>query len=583
MIVSSCHYSSEKEFSMKSVSAILLSLCILLFFAVSCSDGSSASPHELTIDASSQKDVWFPAGRFTDISINSMDPTVLYAVKTKNGGARGLVSRDNEPSDNILTTEVGTNIPIPDEDCSCNFVGGDVNITTEGEISVVELKAGTDLTLYATGEPDFITEEGERVWEEYYYVDLTQPPFDFTPEEKKRLTLFTEGTGSGSGCSDWAMVSTNFSAIVDEYSGMFGAFDLTGHDAVILYNKIGILSGSDWTRKISIKPTLMLSCDSSVTEINDYYEVLQVDTSTATPGKEYVLVMEKYEPGWYGLDEWSASMTRFLDGRSRDFAIPIASNEPSASVVYLGEIDPSKDFLIDFPVFDTDHEPRHYADVYIREISDYERNLASIILTTDNELVFSVDVPAHTSFKYPVLVRSEDKDKTLKNNLFVSIECNELNGGVKGDFYGRGYTETYFNSSHSYGVGMSGNALYGSSGSHLVSDSDYLETFCLYAYSNDKPLRFTVTITRSDEPLRWEPSNPSFWKVTIIPNNGEGFRTENVQTDEPYGRARFTFPAAPSRPGYSFAGWGLNGMLYQPGTEVDIMFHNSVVAVWDSL
>ncbi len=569
---------------MKSSAVVLFFLCIMLALVVSCSDGGSHSGaiSDVTINASSQKDVWFPASKHSRVNITSMDSTVLYAVKTRNGGSRGLTYKDAGSSESIITTGAGTNIPIPDENNSCNFIGEDVDITAEDEIQVVELKAGTDLTLHAAGEPDFISEDGEKVWEEYYYVDLTQAPFDFTAEEKERLTLVSVQTGSGSGGSDWAMVSTNFSAIVDEYSGMFGAFDLSGHDAVILYNKVGIRSGSDWTQRLILKPTTMVTCDSSVTEINDFYEVLQIDASTATPGKEYVLVMETYEPGWYALKEWSASMTRFLDGRSRDFAVPIASDEPHASVIYLGEIDPSNDFLVDFPVYDTDQEQRHYADVYIREISDYEKNMARILLTSENELVFTVDVPAYTNFRYPVLVRSEGEDKNLKNDLFVSVECKELDGGVVGDYFG-GYVEAYYNSSHDHGVGMSGDAALGSFSSHSVSHSDYLETFCLSANSKEKDLRFTIHITRSDEPLQWKEHDPSFWEITIIPNNGESFRTEKVFTDEPHGKGPFTFPAAPSRPGYSFARWGLNDSVFNPGDTVDIYFNQTVVAVWDRI
>jgi len=563
---------------------VLICLCFLLVLAVSCSDSGSANPSEVSIDASSQTDQWFPAGRNTSISITSMDPTVLYAVKTKKGGSRSLSARDSESSDSILTTESGTNIPIPDEDCSCNFIGSDVHITTQDDIQIVELKAGTDMTLHASGEPDYIAENGDRVWEEYYYVDLTQPPYNFTPDELKRMTVFTKHTGSGSGGSNWAMVSTNFSAIVDETSGMFGAFDISEHEGVIIYSQICIKSGTDWTQRVYLRPTTLMSCDSSVTAINESYEVLQVDTSTASADKEYVLVMKKYEEGAYLLEQHSAEMTRFLDGTSRGFAIPISSDEADASVIYLGKIDPSRDFLIDFPIYNTDEEQRHYADVYIREISDYEKNMGRIMLTSEDDMEFTIDVPANAGrFKYPLLVGAEGDDNNLKNNLIVSVECNELEGGIKGDYYGRGYTEVYMNMSHSYSVGMSGKAMYGSYSSSVVTDTNYLETLCLYANYSAKPLRFTIHIKRSDEPIREDGFDPSYWKLTIVPNNGGEIRTENVPTLEPHGVAKYTAPAAPSRPGYEFVGWGIGGSVYQPGDQIDIYFENVLVAIWNPL
>ena len=130
---------------------------------------------------------------------------------------------------------------------------------------------------------------------------------------------------------------------------------------------------------------------------------------------------------------------------------------------------------------------------------------------------------------------------------------------------------------------MSGDAALGSFSSHSVSHSDYLETFCLSANSKEKDLRFTIHITRSVEPIQWKEHDPSFWEITIIPNNGESFRTEKVFTDEPHGKGSFTFPAAPSRPGYSFAGWGLNDSVFNPDDTVEIYFNQTVVAVWDRI
>lgn len=564
-----------------------LIIVIVLFSLVlaSCSQGPSSG---VSISASSQKDQWFTAGRRTHIDITEMDPTVLYAVRTKSGRVRGISSRDANSSDSILTTEAGTHIPVPDENNSCNFVGSDVDISSsKDEIQLVELKAGTDFTLYASGEPDFITDEGERIWEEYYYVDLTQPPFDYTPEELKRMTLYGMPLGgSGSGSDDMAIVSTNFTAVVDEFSGTFGLIDLTGHDDVILYSKIGILSGSDWSRKLILKPTTIIGCDSSVVEIDDYFTTLQVNSSSAVPDIEYVLVINKYEDGVYQLEEWSSSMTRFTDGTSRAFAVPITTNEPDVTVIYLGTIESGRDFLIDFPIFNTDMTPKHYADVYIREINDYEKDMSGFTLSSTGKTIYTVDIPAGTRYKQPLMVSAEEG--AFKNNLIITTECNYLNDdGTLGDYY-CGYIDTYLNASHSYGVGYSGMAMYGPISKREIYDHFLLETISIEVIRfedeerrSDRKLRLKITIEHSDEPLENDYYNWKGWEVLVIPNNGEKNYSVLVTTQEKYGNGTITAPSAPSRGGYSFIGWSLNGNMYSPGSQIRIDFTNTLVGVWE--
>ena len=563
----------------------ILFLTAILFLIIFCSCSQQAGS-TVSINASTQKDQWFKASRSTHIDISQMDPTVLYAVKTKSGRSRGLLARDVSTSESILTTEAGTNIPVPDENNSCSFVGGDVNITSDDEIQLVELKAGTDCTLHATGEPNFITEDGDRVWEEYYYVDLTQPPYDFSEDELKRMTLasfITTGNG-GAGRSDCAIVSTNFTAVADENSGMFGTFDLTGYTGVILYNKVGIINGENWTQTVLLQPTNLISCDGSTTEINDFYDVLQIDASTAVAGKEYVLVIKTYEPGSYSIGKWNTPMTSFTDGTSRGFAVPITSDEADASVIYMGEIDPSRDFLIDCPIYNTDQQTKHYADVYIREISETEKNLSKITLSPSGTTVFTVDVPARTVFKTPLMVTAEDEE--LKKNLYITIQCNYLNDdGSLGDIYGEGDIGTWLNVSHDYGTGMGTKPMEGSYTKRLVSSHELLENITLLVGDTkaSKNLRFTITIEKSEEPLEMDYPGEDGWMLYVVPNNGSPIQSVKVKNTERYGLAPYTLPAAPSRPGYSFKSWSIRHTLYQPGETIMIDSDNSIVAVWDKL
>ena len=427
---------------------------------------------------------------------------------------------------------------------------------------------------------NFSLEHPEGIWPSQH---LDCSPAETPCEHLLSLTLYKMHLGgSGSGGDDMAIVSTNFTAVVDEFSGTFGLIDLTGHDGVILYSKIGILSGSDWKRKLILRPTTIVKCDSSTVEINDYCATLQVDSSTVTPGKEYVLVLKKYEPGWYALEEWSSTMTRYTDGTSRGFATPISSDEPDASVIYLGTIEPGRDILIEFPIFDTDMTSKHYADVYIREINAYEKTMSGITLSATDKTEYTVDIPAGKLFKNPLMVSAEEG--APKNNLIINVQCNYLNDdGTLGDYYG-GYIEAYLNASHTYGVGSSGYAMYGPISTREIEQNELLETIKITVNTNGstRNLRMKVTIEHSDEPLIDDSyNNWKGWEVLVIPNNGEANYSMLVKTAEKFGNATITAPSAPSRNGYNFIGWSLNGNMYSPGSQIRIDFTNTLVGVWE--
>ncbi len=153
-----------------------------------------------------------------------------------------------------------------------------------------------------------------------------------------------------------------------------------------------------------------------------------------------------------------------------------------------------------------------------------------------------------------------------------------------GDFFGEGYVETYLNLSHEHGVGMSGLAMYGPCTTRTASNGDLLENFCLYANASNstRNLRFTITITHSDTPLKEDyRANEDGWDVLVIPNNGSANYTVRVKTAEKFGTGTMMVPGAPTRAGYQFRGWSMNGIFYGYGQTIDVFFNNNLVAVWE--
>lgn len=568
---------------MKIGKALMFSL-LLLALIVSCTQESSTT---VTINAESQMEQWFSAGRNTHINISDMDPTVLYAVKTKNSGSRSVkaTAKDTETNQGIVTTETGTHIPIPDSNNSCNFVGGDVEITSKDEIQVIQLTEGSDCRLSVDSEPTYIDEDGHYIWEEYYYVDFSQEPYNFSPEELSRLTFVNQGRGNIGESADYAVVSTDFAELVDRETKMFGTFDLSKHEGVILYNKlVGDENSYGWNQLI-LRPTTIVSCDStdSVAQTN-YYEIFQIDSSKADPNKEYVLVfnVDDSVDSYFHLMETAGEVTCYLDGSLRGFATPLLSDEDASRVFYLGKIKPNKDFILHSQIYNNqlDAEYNHYADVYVREINDYEKDMTKITLSDQEKTVYTLDIPARTKLELSVMVDAEANVK--KNNLYVTLEANYLKDDDSlGDYIAEIPTESYLNmkgnnSDNSWG----GKSMIGSCVTRTVGDKADLDSIYILVNARDcfSPIRVTITISHSDEKLP-DVEKEGYEMLSIINNDGTPPVTEYVKYEQD--GAYYTAPPAPSRPGYSFKGWWLFNTLYNPGDVMRVDGCSSLVAVWN--
>ena len=416
---------------------------------------------------------------------------------------------------------------------------------------------------------DFVTEDGTNVWERYYNVDMSS----LSKEERQRMTFNVWWTNGG-GVSqdiDWEALTPDTNTKIRMNNGCL-TDDLSEYDSIIIHYKVSMPKAETTVHKLLLKPTVMVDTNATIVPINDFYETLQVDTSNAVSGKEYVLVIkpDKTEDGWIGLCTWSSVNTRYLDVANRAPTQKIETNEKNATVVYLGEIEQNRDFLITFPIHQSSEEPHHYADVYIREISDYEAVKMSesrVVIDGSEDTVVTIDVPANTLLQKSLIVVPEKG--TEAKNLFITTECNYLNSdGSIGDYYG---------------LGSVSNSLDGWStdGTYSVFQKESLNGMSLFINNiTSGKLRLTITIHKSDTPITPWTNKPESHTVTIIPNNGEEFYKLVVPTDEPYGDASFKAPAAPTRAGYSFVQWARQGHTYQPGDTVTFGFDDTMVAVW---
>ena len=423
----------------------------------------------------------------------------------------------------------------------------------------------------STARPADYVSDGMNVWEEYYTVDLS----NLTENEKKRMTLEPWWTRNGDNQTermDWEFLSVETHTGLNTHTGLM-TFNLSGNNSVILHFKFSVSGSTDTILNLILKPTVLVSTNSSVVPINDFYETLQIDTSNAVSGKEYVLVIkpDNTVDGSIGLSTWSSVNTRFLNGNDRGPTQKIETNENNATAVYLGKIERNNDFLITFPIHNSSEEPHHYADVYIREISNYEATKMAesrVVIKGSGDTVYTVDVPARTVLQKSLNV--VPAEGTQANNLFITTECNYLNSdGTLGDYYG---------------LGSVSNSLDGWStdGTYSVFQKSTLSSMSLFANNiTDGLLRITLTIHKSNNPITPWTNNPDSNTVTIIPNNGDDFYTIVVPTDTPYGSGSFEAPVAPVRDGYRFVQWARQGWTYQPGDTVTVGFDDTMVGVWE--
>ena len=111
-------------------------ICISMF--VACDGGSSPaidSSSAIVLDATNLTMDIISVSRQTHISLQNMDPTKMYSVRTTGNSkykSRGAVSTSG-----VFRSGESTFIPVPDNDNKSEFSGNDLEIQGSGSIQIV--------------------------------------------------------------------------------------------------------------------------------------------------------------------------------------------------------------------------------------------------------------------------------------------------------------------------------------------------------------------------------------------------------------------------------------------------------------
>lgn len=527
---------------------VLVSAIVLFALLVSCDGGGGAS---VEVDASNLDGSWKSVSGWSRITIENMDSGKMYAVKTQ-GGSRS-VARD-ATSDTVFQSGDSSYIPVPDKNNKSSFYANDINIHGSGQIQVVELRDGSDdMTIKeAEDEISYYNDRGEAVYEEYYHIDFTQPPYDTL--DRSRIALLTYHLGSGSGGTNWGYVTMGEGGLKPEgYTA--GLYDFSAHDSVNLYSQMCVAHSSNpWSLQLIV--TNPVVCTEGVAmEIPSKYGVFSI--GPLTPGKQYVMEISKKS----GLDYADSFNLRYVGGDFSGFVFPL-SETSSTAVYYIGEIE--KELLADIWIYIGGYTGTDFGSVLFREAtSDELEEYRSHIRNYDGSDM-TIEYRFETFGEYIYLLKYDDE---LPSNIELTVEYKYDNG-----LYSTEGCSTYLRSAHTYGVGHSGNSLIGSYSRFIVSSSDILQQISLQSYAS-QPVNVTVTLHKLEEP---HDGHDERCHLFIVKNNGEPIDEVILKQYSTYEIPVLT------KAGSTYKGMYYGYMLREPGERITVEnLYTAMVAVWE--
>ena len=539
---------------------VLVSAIVLFALLVSC-DGSGASAYidgdedeslvSVNVDASNLDGSWKSVSDGARITIENMDSTKMYAVKTE-GGMRAI-PRDSS-SNSVFPSGDSTYIPIPDKNNKSSFYANDVNIYGSGKIQVVELRGGSDdLTIREDeDEISYYNDRGEAVYEEFYHIDFTKPPYDSL--DRSRISLLTYNLGSGSGGSNWGYVTIGEGGLRPEgYTA--GLYDFSEHDSINLYNQMTVAhSDSPWSQQLILTNPIVCT-EGVVKAIPSKYNVFSIGPFAS--GKQYVMELTKKS----GLGYAENFDLRYVNGNFSGFVFPL--NETSSSVLYyIGEIE--KELLADIWIYIGGYTGTDFGSVLFREATADEIAEYRSHVKTFGGGDMTIEYRFETSGEYRYLL---EYDSVMPSNLEITVEYKLDNG-----LYSANPCETYLRSGHTYGVGHSGNGLIGPYSKFIVSSSDILQQISLQSYANE-PVTARVTLHKLEEP---HDGHDERCHLFIVKNNGEPIDEVILKQYSTYEIPVLT------KAGSTYKGMYYEYMLREPGERITVEnLYTAMVAVWE--
>ena len=532
---------------------LIVFVMLLLVCAVSCDSG--ASGNDLVFDAGYLNDSWVKVAKGSKITIENMDNSMMYAVKTR-GSSKGISRSTADPS-NIFKGNMDTYIPIPDKDNRAIFTANSIDIHGSGSIQVIRLRDGSDdMKLDEVNDPvSFYNYDNSRVYEEYYHIDFSQEPYNSLDRSRIALLIYLQGSGSGS--SNWGYATIGAGGIKPEV-GTAGLYDFSGYDSINLYNTMTVdQSNNPWSQQLVITNPIRYegSVAQNIPSKCNVYSVGPMDD-----GNDYVLEIDKVR-GLYYADQF---YMRYVNGDFNGFAFPVGSDS-SKDVYYIGKI--KKELLAEINIFAKIDEVSDFGTVTFRkatseETTEYRSNFITI---NSDKFVFTMDLAAGDDKEYKFIVEPE-VGRTL-NDMYIKTEYTYDDGT-----YIEGYCRTSTKSSHTYGIGYSTNSFTGSYTIFPQRSADLLENLSIQV-KDEKPVNVKITFEKSNSVVI-DDYLTNGCKLFVI--NGNEITVERIKINNNY-----TVPEL-EKSGYTFRGMYYNGNLFKKGDLIPIKnAYSAITAAWD--
>lgn len=536
---------------------LVVFVMLMLVCAVSCDSEASGTPEtEIVFDAGNLNASWVKVAKGSRITIENMDNSMMYAVKTR-GRSKGVSRSAADPS-NIFKGNEDTYIPIPDKDNRASFTASSIDIQGSGSIQVIRLRDGSDdMKLDEVNDPvSFLDYDGSRVYEEYYHIDFSQEPYKSL--DRSRIALLTYRQGSGSGESNWGYATIGAGGIKPEV-GTAGLYDFSGYDSINLYNTMTVVqSNNPWSQQLVITNPIRYegSVAQNIPSKCNVYSVGPIDD-----GDDYVLEINKVS----GLRYDDQFYMRYVNGDFNGFAFPVGSDDSSKDIYYIGKIE--KELLAEIKVYSVEDQDNDFGTVKFRkatidETTEYRSNFITI---NSDEFVFTMNLAARDDKEYKFIVEPE-VGRTL-NDMYITTEYTYDDGT-----YIEGYCRTATKSSHTYGTGYSTNSFIGPYTIFSQESMDLLENLNIRA-KDKNPVNVKITFKKSDSVVI-DDYRTSGCKLFVI--NGKEITVERIKINNNYKVPELV------KQGYTFRGMYYNGNLFKMGDIIPINYaYSAIVAAWD--
>lgn len=179
-------------------SLIVLLCCILAVFLLSsCDDSTQGADNndniEIAANALPEGEIAVRSDQIIEISGIEDDEFVEIVPFSSSRVLIGPTETSfRSANPNILATDLGSYIPIPDENGVISILGSDIGITSEGFFRLFKLKKSTNGTLSMDDDaPTLVIGESEY-YTAFFRIDLS----GYTEEQKSRMVLVDSGMGS---------------------------------------------------------------------------------------------------------------------------------------------------------------------------------------------------------------------------------------------------------------------------------------------------------------------------------------------------------------------------------------------------